>query len=225
MVNLKLNWRYYLALYCLTMLYASLHELVHHFAGYVICGDWGYKTFNSFTTACEHLPKTYLATYAGPVFTFMMMYVGMAYLKPSNSAFKKHLGFALIFAQMPAQRMSGPILGFNDELYATSKLFGASTLNQWIVTIVIFAICIPPLVKAFKAIQNRNRLLWFLLFFLFLPYILFGPPFVIMEHLMVEKGFLDQTIIGIGLLFVINEVVTILLFLRTRKYLDPQYGK
>ena len=223
MVNLKITWRYCIALYCLTMLYASLHELVHHFAGFVVCGDWGYKTFNSFSTACEHLPKTYIATYAGPVFSFAMMYVGMNYLKPTASTLKKHLGFALIFAQMPAQRMMGPILGFNDELYATTKLFGSNAMNAWVVGIIIFAICIPPLIKAFKAIQNQNRVLWFLLYFLLLPYILFGPPFMLMEYLMVEKGFLDQTVIGIGLLFVINEVVTILLFFKTKRYLDPLY--
>lgn len=225
MVNLKITGRYCLALYCLTMLYTSLHELVHHFAGYLVCGDWGYKTFNSFSTACEHLPKTYIATYAGPLFSFIMMYVGMAYLKPAHSVFKRQLGFALIFTQMPAQRMAGPILGFNDELYATSRLFGASAINQWVVTILIFAICIPPLVKAFQSIQNRNQLTWFMLYFLLLPYVLFGPPFVIMEYLMVEKQFLDQTVIEIGLLFVINEVVTILLFFRTKRYLDPLYKK
>ncbi len=203
------------------MLYASLHELVHHFAGFLVCGDWGTKTFNSFSTACEHLPKTYLATYAGPVFTFIMMYVGMRYLKSGTSELKKHLGFALIFAQMPAQRMMGPILGFNDELYATSNLFGVSEVNRWIVTIIVFIICIPPLIVAYKAIQNKRKALWFLLYFLLLPYILFGPPFMLMEYLMVEKGILDQAIIGIGLLFIINEVVTIALYFIVKKYINP----
>ncbi len=221
MVKLKITFKYCIALYCITMLYASLHELVHHFAGYLICGDWGYKSFNYFATACEGEAKSWLATYAGPVFSFLMMYVGMYLLRKNESSYKSQLGFALIFAQMPVQRMIGPIMGFNDELYATTKLFGASTINTWIVIIVVWAICIPPLIQAYKAIQNKRPLLWFLLFSLFLPYILFGPFFVLFEHLMVERGVLDQTVIGIGLLFIINEIVTIILYWKTKKYLDP----
>ncbi len=221
MVKLKITLKYCIALYCITMLYASLHELVHHFAGYLVCGEWGFKSFNSFETACEHLPKTYIATYAGPVFSFIMMYVGMRLLRTNKSPFQSHLGFAMIFAQMPVQRMIGPIMGFNDELYATTKLFGQSTLNTWIVIILVWAICIPPLTQAFKAIQNSRRLLWFLFYALLFPYLLFGPVFFVLEYLMLEKGVLDQTVIGIGLLFIINEIVTILLYLKTKKYLDP----
>ncbi len=221
MVKLKLTLKYCIALYCITMLYASLHELVHHFAGYVVCGAWGYKSFNSFETACEDDPITYLATYAGPVFTFIMMYVGMFMLRANKSTFHSHLGFAMIFAQMPVQRMIGPIMGFNDEMYATGQLFGYTTLNTWIVIILVWSICMPPLIQAYKAIQNRKRLLWFLLYALLLPYILFGPPFVLLEYLMLEKEVFNQTVIGIGLLFVINEIVTILLYLKTKKYLDP----
>lgn len=223
MVTLKLTRKYCLALYCITMLYASLHELVHHFAGYVVCGSWGTKTFNSFSTTCEHLPKTYIATYAGPLFSFIIMYIGAYFLKNGTTDLKKHLGFALIFAQMPAQRMMGPIMGFNDELYATNKLFGNNQLNSWIVGIIIFAICIPPLLIAYRSIKNKYRSPWFLLYFLFLPYILFGPPFVLMEYLMVQKEVLDQTVIGIGLLFVINELFTIGLYFKVKKYINPFY--
>ncbi|MCE7995757.1 MAG: hypothetical protein HEP71_27510 [Roseivirga sp.] len=222
MVKLKLTLKYCIALYCISMLYASLHELVHHFAGYLVCGAWGVKSFNSFATACEGENISYLATYAGPVFTFIMMYVGMAMLRANKSNFHSHLGFAMIFAQMPVQRMLGPIMGFNDELYATGKLFGYTTVNTWIVIILVWAICVPPLIQAYKAIQNKQRLLWFLLYALLLPYILFGPMFFLLEYLMLEKGVLDQAIIGIGLLFIINEVVTILLYLKTKKYLDPE---
>ena len=67
------------------MVYASLHELVHHFVGYLICGDWGYKSFNYFRTACEETNNNRLiATYAGPVFSFIMMYVGTYASFPST---------------------------------------------------------------------------------------------------------------------------------------------
>ncbi len=221
MLRLKITLRYCVAFYCIIMLYTSLHELVHHFAGYIICGDWGYKTFNYFETACEGTRKTYLATYAGPLFTYIIMYVGMYFLKPSSTNYQKHLGFALIFAQLPFQRMIGPLMKMNDEYYATVKLFGASPLNYWLVSIIIFAICIAPLVRAYQVIENKRAWAWFLFYFLLFPYLLWGPFFGGMEYLMVQKGVLDQTIIGIGLLFIINEVVTIVLHLLTKRDIEP----
>ena len=224
MLQLKVTLRYCIAFYCITMLYASLHELVHHLAGYVICGDWGYKTFNYFSTACEDQPKTYLATYAGPIFTFAMMYVGMYLLGREHKA-ARYLGFATIFAQLPAQRMISPFFKMNDEYYASAKLFGATPLVYWVVGLAILIICIPPLTKAYRSIENKHRLLWFLFYFLLFPYLLWGPIFGGLEYLMVNRGVLDETWIGIGWLFIINEIVTIILYFYTKPYLDPAYPK
>lgn len=224
MLTLKITFRYCLALYCITMLYSSLHELIHHFSGYLICGKWGYKSFNYFSTACEGAQKSWYATYTGPIFNYIMMYIGAAMLK-GDSNYKKHLGFALIFAQLPLQRMVTPFFRKNDEFIATISLYGDTQLNYWLVIIVIWAICIPPLIKAFLAIQNRRRWLWFLFYLTLLPYLLWGPVFGILEYLMVSKHVLDQQIIGIGLLFIINEIVTIIAYLLTKKYIDPDYKR
>jgi hypothetical protein len=221
MIKLKITWKYCIAFYCIGMLYASLHELIHHFAGYVVCGEWGVKTFNYFSTACDGEPKAHIATYAGPVFTFIMMYVGAYLLNEKFSNYTKHLGFAMIFAQIPLQRMVNPFFRMNDEYYATAQLFGATDIVYWSVIIVIWAICIPPLVKAFKAIQNKYRIGWFLFYFALFPYLLVGPFFMGLEYLMVHKEFLNQQIIGIGLLFIINEVLTIVAYYFTKKYIDP----
>ena len=221
MVTLRITWRYCLAFYCIGMLYVSLHELAHHFAGYLICGDWGYKTFNYFSTACDESKESLLATYVGPLFTFAVMYVGAYFLKHSASNYRKHLGFALIFAQIPLQRMICPFFYMNDEYYATATLFGPTPLVYWMVIVVIWAICLPPLVRAYKSIENRQRLLWFLFYLVVFPYVLVGPFFLALEYLMVNKGFLAQTYIGIGLLFIINEIVTIVLYFMTKKLIDP----
>ena len=152
-----------------------------------------------------------------------MMYVGMYFLKENNSNYKKHLGFALIFAQLPLQRMLMPFFKMNDEYYATSNLLGHTSMVYWGVGLVIFMICLPPLVKAYKAIENKNRILWFLFYFVLFPYIIWGPIFGGLEYLMVEKKFLAQSFIGIGLLFIINEFITIIAYLLTKKYINPEY--
>ncbi len=206
------------------MLYASLHELIHHFAGYFICGDWGYKTFNYFETACETDRKSLLATYMGPLFSFTMMYVGAYFLIKKSSNFYKHLGFAMIFAQLPFQRMVSPFFKMNDEFYATSLLYGNTTFIYWVVIITIWIICIPPLIKAYLSIKNKYRMIWFLFYLVLFPYLLWGPIFGILEFIMVERNFLAQPIIGIGLLFIINEVITIIAYFLTKKYIDPNHN-
>jgi len=226
MVKIKITWKYCLAFYCLTMLYSSLHELVHHFAGYLVCGDWGYKTFNYFRTACEGTPITYLATYAGPLFSFAMMWIG-AYLltKKNASTYIKQFAFALIFAQMPLQRMVMCFFKMNDEYYASSKLFGKTEMVYWTVIILIWICCVPPLIKAYKAIQNKHKVLWFLFYALLFPYLLWGPVFGLLEYLLVNKHVMDGTIIGIANLFIVNEIITIVGYIYTKKYLDTEKFK
>ena len=41
---------------------------------------------------------------------------------------------------------------------------------------------------------------------------------------MVTRGVLDQTFIGIGWLFIINEILTVALYLGVKKYIDPARG-
>lgn len=222
MVTLKITWKYCLAFYCMVMLYSSLHELVHHFAGYLVCGAWGYKTFNYFSTACEASPVTFLATYAGPVFSFAMMWIGAFFLKKKNaSAHTRQLSFALIFAQLPLQRMITPFFKMNDEYYATASLFGHTAWVYWTVLIVVWACCVPPLITAFRAIQNEKRIFWYLFYLLLFPYLLWGPVFGLLEYLLVSKHVLNGTVIGIAYLFILNEVITIIGYLLTRKYFDP----
>ena len=222
MVRLRITLKYCLAFYCVIMVYASLHELVHHFAGYLVCGDWGYKSFNYFKTTCDESDNSrFIATYAGPIFSYIMMYIGMWMLNPRNSAYQNHMGFALIFAQLPLQRMYNPFFRMNDEFYASVHVFGDTPWTYWLTIIIIWIICVPPLIRAYKAIQNRRKVLWFLFYLVLFPYLLFGPFFFGLEYLMVEKGVLDQTLIGIGLLFLLNELITVIILFRVKKYIDP----
>ncbi len=226
MVRIKLTWKYLIAFYFIIMLYASLHELVHHFVGYFICGDWGYKTFNYFSTACEKEKITYLATYMGPVFSFAMMWVGRFFLikKTHVSALTSHWAFALIFAQLPLQRMICPFFKMNDEYFASANLFGDGPIVYWTVIILIWIVCTPPLITAYRSISNTDKWKWFVLYFTFLPLLIWAPIFGLLEYLLINKHFLDSRIIGIAWLFILNEIVTILGYYATKKYLNPYYN-
>lgn len=223
MIKLKLNWKYCIAFYCVTMLYMSLHELVHHFVAAAVCGEIGYKSFNSFDAACD-TPNVYLfGTFSGPVFSFLMMYVGAYLLRNGEGDERKHLGFALIFAQIPWARLTGPLFHQNDEWWAVIHLWGRSDFNWWVTLITIWVICAPPLIVAYKAIQNRYAWLW-LFFFIIFPIILVGPFFFTLEYLMLEKGVLSQTILGIGFLFLLNEIVTLAGHFLTKKWINPWHA-
>lgn len=220
MLKLKITWKYCIAFYCLIMLYSSLHELIHHFVGFIVCGEWGYKTFNYFKTACSG-PEVYIATYAGPLFSFAVMWIGAYLLKRTNaSEYLKQLSFALILGQMPLQRMTMCFFKMNDEYYATSHLFGKTPLVYWSVIVVVWLCCVPPLITAYRAIQNKYKILWFLFYLVLFPYLLWGPSFMILEHLLVNKHVLAGTWIGIAHLFILNEVVTIVGYIVSKKWFD-----
>lgn len=221
MVTLKINWKYCIAFYCMIMLYASLHELIHHFVGYGVCGAWGYKSFNYFKTACEDLPKSYIATYAGPIFNFSVMWIGAFLLTRKNaSLYTYQVAFALIFAQLPLQRMISPIFKMNDEFYASSWLFGNTSEVYWVVLLIVWLCCVPPLIVAFRAIQNKNRIAWFLFYLVLFPYVLWGPVFGLLEYLLVSKHVMNGTTIGIANLFILNEAITIIGYLLSKKYFN-----
>ena len=50
-MQLRVGWRYLVAFAALTILCGTSHEFAHHFAGALVCGEFGSKTFNSFPLA------------------------------------------------------------------------------------------------------------------------------------------------------------------------------
>jgi hypothetical protein len=225
MVRLRITPLYTLAFYFLIMLHASMHELAHHFAAFAICGEWGTKSFNLFTAACNTHPWVWLSTYAGPAYSYAMMWLGGYWLMHGATPLTRHLGFATIFAQLPLQRITGPIFQWNDEWFATRHLFEPSEPLRWGLLALLLVITLPPLARAYFAIENKRRVLWFAFYFMLFPLILFAPALIGLEYLMVHRGVLNQQIIGIGLLFIINEVITIVGFALTQRYLDPNRGR
>ena len=218
----SLSWRYLVPFLSLVMLCGTSHEFAHHFTGAMICGCFGTKTFNSFQLClgCE-ASRSYwiLATYAGPIFTFALLWIGWYQLR-SHDPMKKQLGFALIFANFPINRILFALLRYNDEQYAASVLFGESEIAFWLTNMVIWALTFPPLWMAYKSIESPNSLLWFLGFFVlpFIFVILFAGLFL-ENWLLLEKQFLSSSVFGIPYLLLVVEIGCLITYLRTKKYL------
>jgi len=212
-LKIKLSPPYVIAFLALTILCGTSHEFVHHFVGAASCGCFGYKTFNSFElcSSCAGNRLAFIAaTWAGPLFTYGLMWLGVYRLsKPSTAA--RQLGFALIFANFPINRIGFALIGWNDEQYVTNKIFGHSPLGFWITNLAIWILAIPPLLFAYRAITNRHRVLWFIGFFV-LPFVfvfVFAGMFL-EQWLLLDRKFLAMPIIGIPYLILLVEVLSII---------------
>ncbi len=222
-MRVPLTWRYLLAFFCLGTLLGIGHEFAHHFAGFLICGEWGYKTFNSFELApgcaAEHPGTAWLATLAGPVScNYLPMWVGVRKtLKASRG--EKLFGVSLIFASVPLLRIVPNLYGANDESWIIGQLFGSSASAHWVMNITIWAITIPALVMAWRTIGNRRPFLVYALLLVVVPgivAILFGG---VLEPLILGGRVFRGTFIGIPYLVWIAEVLATVGYWRLKGYL------
>ncbi len=178
----------------------ELHEISHTAVGRIICGCWGERNFNSWGLCCEG-DLTILASIAGPLFTYMVIYLGYYLLSSryDNSPGIKSVGFALIFGSMPFARIFTAMMGMGDELmeleYFLGDYLGDNML--WALAIVmVTAICLPPLLRCWNSITSSQRV-WGFTGFLLLPFIFDLLVVIIGMNALYQQGVLDQTgIIG-----------------------------
>lgn len=210
-MTIPLTWRYFLAFFCLGTVLGIAHEFAHHFAGLLICGQWGYKTFNSFELAAGCAARqgstVFLATLAGPLFfNYIPMWVGFFRLRRPDAG-EKLLGFSLVLASVPLLRIVPNLYWSNDEAWIVTNLFGRSHATFWAMNALIWLIAVPPLVAAWRAVTNRWRVPVYLLFLVVVPgavAALFGG---VLEPLILEKRVLVGTLMGIPYLVWLAEVL------------------
>jgi hypothetical protein len=214
-MRVALNTRYVVAFLALTILCGTSHEFAHHFVGAAMCGCFGVKTFNSFdlcASCATNKPALFVANWAGPILTYGLMWLGAWRIKAGNIA-QKRLGFALIFANFPINRLLFVLIGWNDEQYVTKTLLSRGVGAHWLTVAVVYALAVPPLVVAYRAIQNRRRALWFAGFFI-LPfvYVITFAGFFLEEWLLLKHKFLATSYFGVPLLIIVVEIVSLALY-------------
>ena len=223
-VQVWLSPRYLLAFICLSAILGIGHELGHHVVGFITCGAWGYKTFNSFRLAegcAQRHPSTYwLATLAGPVlFNYLPMCVGFFRMRRPDAG-SKLFGLSLVFATIPILRIVFSALHANDEPWIVRLLFGRSAVAFWTMNVAIWLVTGPPLVLAWKTIQRRHRLLLFLFYMLGLPIFVFLLVGLVLENLVTKQHFLADTLWGMPYLVLITEGLAYFGYHHYRKYLS-----
>lgn len=161
--RVSLGWGNAIALIFLSFFMQETHELAHTSVGWIVCGGWGSRNFNlwSLYPGCTDSNRLWLlATWAGPAYSFAVMWAGV-YLLARQSVRSKSVGFALIVSSMPVSRILSPLLGSGDEIFALERMIGGHALPWAIGLALVGLLLIPPTLKVWQAIGNNRRALWF----------------------------------------------------------------
>ena len=144
-MKLKLTAIYVLTFLALTFLMHEVHEIAHTTVGRIICGCWGQRDFNVWGV-CDtcNSPLAIVATLAGPLFTFLMIWYGTTFLKDNNSNAEKSFGFSLIFANLPFARLLTSILGGGDEVMVIRNTMDNQGLSKPLTLVLIILVITYP---------------------------------------------------------------------------------
>jgi hypothetical protein len=221
LLQLQLTFKGLLVFMFFFLFMHEMHELAHIFAGRVICGCWGTRDFNVWDLCkdCTNVnPLSVWATFAGPLFTFVMLWIGWCLLKYAKSPTCRSLGIVFILGNMQFGRIYMAGMGQGDEIWGFRSIFlNQNHSNFEIIRIITFLIvviiCLPPLIAAYKAIANKRKILIYISF-LIVPLIFDTAIILILLNGILEKGVLSQVwIMGTPLLITIWFVVCLLVII------------
>jgi hypothetical protein len=217
-MSLRISWQYVLAFFALNMFLGELHEQAHITTGYLICGCYGSRDFSGWSTCanCAHSGESYLSTLAGPVYSFILIWLGAIWFSRSINIAKKAIGFSILFANLPFARLFTALMGGGDEKVVIQHLTGldnSSILPKMIATMVIGLLAIPPVMLVYQNFANKKRG-WIIAAFLVLP-LIYGMLYhhMFLNYLL-KKGFgSDTVILGSPNIIVIHTLLMLLIVL------------
>lgn len=220
-MNIRITLKYLLAIFALMLILGELHEQVHINTGYLICGGYGGRDFNAWATAktCTLPDWSFLATTAGPLFSYLVMWTGVFLLLRAKTDGRRAIGFSLIFAPLPFARIFTALTGGGDEKVVFLKLLQDSVAPQTgkiFAAVFVTAICLPPILIAWSKIKNRFAWLYVIGFCVLPLIVLSFYVFGFLNGLLAE-GFLSTVrVLGTPTLILLHTalVITILLFIR-----------
>jgi len=222
-MRIKLSFFYIIAFLLLLIVMLELHETIHITVGYIICGCWGNRDFNvwALCDTCNNPSLSWLATLAGPVFSFSMMWWGRSLLS-AKKAPTKALGFSLIFANIPFGRITEVMKGAGDEMVVAKHFLKPSFTHAQIIliaSVIVLFVGLPPIIKAFRVLANKNALLY-IAGFLTLPLVFILLYILIAMNSLLHTGFLSfNRIMGTPLLITLHTLLAMVLLWWLRKRL------
>ena len=226
-LKIQLTFKNLLVFLFLFFLMHELHELAHIITGRIICGCWGTRDFNVWDLCNDCLkakPWAIVATFAGPIFTFTMLWLGRYWLIHGKSPEYRSLGLIFILSNMQFGRMYMAATGSGDEAWGLRYLLvNHDHSNVFTIRIATFlivsAICLPPLITAYKSISNRRKILVYGCF-LILPLVLDTIIILMLLNGLLEKGLLNQVyIMGSPILISVWFIICLVIALTNTRHL------
>lgn len=221
-MNLRISFSYFFSFLLLLIIMMELHEIAHIVVGRILCGCWGPRDFNVWSlceTCEERVPLSWLATLAGPLFSFALMWLGMALLKSSDPA-RAAIGLSMIFTNIPFGRITTVMLGGGDEMVVVRHFLKGDMGRTGMILIgsmIVLAAGLPPIVQAYRSIKNGRALLY-ILGFITLPLAFLLLYTLIGLNTLLESGFLANVwIMGTPLLITLHTIGALMLFIVFRK--------
>jgi len=201
------TWRWLVATVFLILVAHEGHELIHTGVGRMICGGWGSRDFNVWALAegCE----SWVPTLMGPLFSWSLMWTGVMLLRSADEG-RRWMGLTFIFAPNPLGRLLPALFGGGDEGVIARHFLGRE--GPWAriaVIVVTFAIILPTLVAAWRALPERRRPHWFILLFIG-GILVTGPLFFALGNGLLARGVLaERGMMGAPMLVEICTVVSV----------------
>lgn len=219
MLKLQLTWRNLFAFFLFAILMGEAHEIAHFVVGKIICGCWPEsRDFNAWSL-CEsckdHSPYWYWPTFAGPVFSMTLAWMGMFLLNNPNEK-KQSLGFALIWANVPQARIMTVLMSGGDERLVMRNLTKGTPLEPyfgWIAIVIVLIMALPPIIASFRAVKNNYGWLYNV-GFMVLPLVIIGSYGFLFLNGLLEKGFLSEKwIMGTALFITLHTLLVLTLLM------------
>ncbi len=226
---MQLNFRYLIGFLLLSLLVQEAHEIAHMLLNGMlqVCSGTRYFLYWEMCDAANKTTFTALAL-VGPFVNFILMTIGFVFLSNGSSLAKKSIGFTLIMAANPLQRLQALIFRGSDEIAAFKKIFGPAEPIKGIAVIagllLTLVFVVPALFRAWTTAKQKNAILVFLIC-LVLPYIFT----IVMQSAFLKTSLKSTLLESSGLMgfswLVWMDIVLVLLFLPFAKNLKSLVTK
>jgi hypothetical protein len=193
-MQLKINWKYVVAFLALNGVISELHEQAHITTGRLLSGCYGERDFNVWQGCATGTdPYPFAAPMAGPLFSYLVMWIGVWLLAHTATASGRSLGFSLVFAPLPFARIFTTLMGGGDEriflMRVSGDAFSPAALRVGAIALSLL-FCAPPIIAAWRATSNRHRG-WYIAGFCIVPLLVIWA-----YKLKVLNGLLQQGVLA-----------------------------
>lgn len=215
---------YWIAFLALCMVMGELHEQAHIQTGFGLCGCYGERDFNVWTTCSACSGNSYFATLAGPLFSYLVYWICVYCIRNASTVTGKWYALAVLFATLPFARIFTAVMGGGDEKVFIAAVTGGSLpviAVRILAILVVLLFCLPPILIAAKQLPAKRK--WLYLVGLNIGPLLFAMlwQWKVMNKVL-AAGVLAQPYAGTALLIWIHLAVMLVLFYCFRRKLLPQ---